>query len=238
MSANIKWITSPDSESLANALSDDVANLLRSAIDEKGDASLVVSGGSTPLPFFKALSQQALNWSKVKVTLADERWVPFDSPDSNERFVKENLLINQAKDARFQSLYVSGSSAAAALPQLETSIATVPRPFTVVILGMGGDGHTASLFPETVGLEDAMDLSTQRNLAVLKPASVNQTRISLTRRALLDSRNLIVHITGESKRDLLKRVLEDVNAQPGGDYLPIGRFFEDESQMTKVYWSP
>ena len=236
--ARAHWNNAESAEALAERLSDDVAAMLAQAIDEKGDASLVVSGGSTPLPFFKALSVRQLNWSKVKITLADERWVPFESEDSNERFVKENLLVNEASGARFQSLYVDGLGAKAALPKLETSIATIARPFTVVILGMGGDGHTASLFPDTPGLEDAMDLTSARSVAVLEPASVEQTRITLTRRALLDSSHLVVHITGAAKRNLLNDVLESVAEQADGNYLPIGRFFEDESRETEVYWSP
>ncbi|MBX2839804.1 MAG: 6-phosphogluconolactonase [Gammaproteobacteria bacterium] len=232
------WVTESDSLALADKLADDVAAHLQHSIEINDAASLVVSGGSTPLPFFKALSHQALRWGKVKVTLADERWVPYASDDSNERFVRENLLVDQASDARFQSLYVDGAEPEEALPKLEAGLSTVARPFSVVILGMGGDGHTASLFPEAAELDDAMALDGTASLAVMRPSSVSQTRITLTRPALLDTEHLIVHITGDKKRSLLEDVLVAVANDCGGDYLPIGRFFEDNNRPVTVYWSP
>jgi len=108
------------------------------------------------------------------------------------------------------------------------------QPFSVVILGMGADGHTASLFPETEGLEAALNLDTQRTLAVLQPLSVPQVRITLTRAALLRSRFRYLHITGEQKREVLANALEQDVEIP----LPIASFFEKHLPPISVYWSP
>ena len=119
---------------------------LDSPFKSKGQGSLVLSGGRTPMGFFHQLSQQVLDWSKVTVTLADERWVNADHKDSNEKLVKENLLINEAHCAKFLSLKNSAETAVSGEAELEAELSKYGQ-FTVVILGMGDDGHTASLFP-------------------------------------------------------------------------------------------
>jgi len=210
-----------------------VEHNLKDAIATHGRASLVVSGGSTPLPFFKALSQAELDWSSVDVTLADERWVPEDHKDSNAKFVREQFLTGAASAARFFSLYRNGEPQMA-IGQIQEALSEMIQPFSVVILGMGGDGHTASLFPNTDGLEAALDLDTHPMLAVLKPATVDQTRITLTRAALLRSRHRYLHITGENKREVLSGALEHDDANP----LPIASFFEKHLPPISVYWAP
>ena len=127
------------------ALADEVAMYLKQSIDQQGSASLVVSGGRTPLGFFHTLSQQSLDWSKVVVTLADERWVEADHKDSNEKLVRENLLINNANQAQFLALKNTAETAGEGCAELEKALASL-NEFSVVILGMGDDGHTASLF--------------------------------------------------------------------------------------------
>ena len=132
-------------------LAEKVAALLAADIQARGKASLVVSGGRTPMGFFHLLSQQLLDWSSVTVTLADERWVDADHQDSNEKLVRENLLINEAHQAQFISLKSAAKNAVDAESECEQALASAGQ-FTVVILGMGDDGHTASLFPGTEAL--------------------------------------------------------------------------------------
>lgn len=229
-----QWHEADNHTALAQQLSDAVAANLVESIQNQSRASLVVSGGSTPLPFFHALAKAELDWSKVDVTLADERWVPADHQDSNETFVKDNLLTGAAASARFISLYRADKSPQQALQEMETSLAEMIRPYTVVILGMGGDGHTASLFPGVDGLEEALDLDARAELAVIAPATVPQVRISMTRAALLRSRYRYLHITGSNKREVLEGALNQ-NDSPA---LPISSFFEKHLPPVSVYWSP
>jgi len=195
---------------LALDVADHVATLLRQGVAERGRALLIVSGGSTPVPFFQALARCALDWSAVTITLADERWVPPDHPDSNEALVRAHLLRANAAAAHFVPLYNGAATPAEGVPELEATLAALPWPADALVLGMGADGHTASLFPDAPELPYALlDAAPARCLAVAAPTPPNVPvpRVSLTRRALLDTRQLIVHLTGEDKLELLHQAL-------------------------------
>ena len=195
---------------LALDVADHVAGLLRQGVAERGRALLIVSGGSTPVPFFQALARCALDWSAVTITLADERWLPPDLPDSNEALVRTHLLKANAAAAHFVPLYNGAATPVAGVPELEATLAALPWPADAVVLGMGGDGHTASLFPDAPELPYALiDAAPARCLAVASPTPPNLPvpRVSLTRRALLDTRQLIVHLTGEDKLELLHQAM-------------------------------
>lgn len=228
-----QWHEASDATRLAVQLASAVEKNLIESIEVHGRASLVVSGGSTPLPFFKQLSKAKLDWSAIDVTLADERWVSEEHEDSNARFVKEHFLNEAASDARFFSLY-RDLKPDMAISEVERSLGEMTQPFSVVILGMGADGHTASLFPDTDGLEVALNLNTRPMLAVLHPATVPQARITLTRAALLRSKFRYLHITGEQKREVLASALDEGVEKP----LPIAAFFEKHLPPVSVYWSP
>lgn len=197
---------------LAQELAALVAQRLRDGLAQRGRALLIVSGGSTPVPFFQALSGMALDWAKVHVLLADERWLPPDHPDSNEGLVKRHLLQGPASLAMFTPLYNGAPSPQDAGAEVERAVSALPWPAEVVVLGMGGDGHTASLFPHDPALAEALqDDAHRRCLPVAAPAlpNVPVPRLTLTRYALLDARRLIIHITGNSKLALLKLAMQD-----------------------------
>lgn len=197
---------------LALDLAGFVAQQLREGLARRAQALLVVSGGSTPMPFFKALSGMALDWSRVYVTLADERWVPSDHADSNERLVREGLLQGLAASARFQPLFNGAVSPEVGQDTVTQALDGLPWPADVVVLGMGGDGHTASLFPHAAELTDALaEGDGPRCLPVAVPAAPNVPvpRLSLTRRALLDTRHLVIHVTGASKLALIEQAMHD-----------------------------
>jgi 6-phosphogluconolactonase len=197
-----------DARQLAHDLADFVAARLHQGLAARGQALLIVSGGSTPVPFFEALRAQALDWPRVTITLADERWLPVDHADSNERLVRTHLLQGQAAGARFVPLFNGAATPQDGLAQTEQAMAALPWPAEVIVLGMGADGHTASLFPHAPELPAALDVSRPaRCLAVGAPAlpNVPVPRISLTRRALLDAGQVVVHITGAAKLALLNQ---------------------------------
>lgn len=209
-----------------------VVDLLSMAIEQHGSASLVVSGGRTPKGFFHLLSQEFLDWSKVTVTLADERWVDADHKDSNEKLVQENLLINEACVARFVALKNSATSAQAGETSIDQDLSAIGR-FTLVILGMGDDGHTASLFPGSEALNIGLDMESGRQCLAVQPLDAPHERMSMTLPRLLDSEQIIVHISGENKGNVLAMA-------DGGDdcfELPIRAVLQQTITPVSVYWA-
>lgn len=187
-------------EKLASA----VAGLLSKAIEERGKAVLVVSGGSTPLGFFDQLStQSSVDWSLVSITLADERWVDPCHADSNERLVRERLLVNRAVKARFISFRGEADSPEQACQSLSEQLQSL-GVIDALVLGMGTDGHTASLFPGAESLLDAVDLQSEQNNILIRPLHADYLRLSMTLRRLLNSRQIFLHITGQEKKEVLK----------------------------------
>lgn len=199
-------------DALALDLANFVAHCLREGLTKRESALLVVSGGSTPVPFFKALSGMALDWSRVSVTLADERWLPPEHADSNEQLVRAYLLVGAASKARLVPLFNGAATPETAEPDVEKALNALPWPADVVVLGMGGDGHTASLFPHAPELAAALaEGEGPRCCPVAAPAAPNVPvpRLSLTRRALLDTRHLVVHVTGAAKLALIEQAAQD-----------------------------
>ena len=219
------------SAELDAALADFVAGQLAEGIAARGSASLVVSGGSTPKGFFERLSNKQLPWSQVSITLTDERWLPPEHGDSNAFSVRQHLLQHAAGASRFIPLFDGSATAAAGMAGMAASLADLPRPFDVVILGMGTDGHTASLFP---GARNGFEGGAC--VAVPPPAAPNVpvARISLTAPTLTDCRQLILHITGQAKRDVLEKALQAGLLEE----LPIRLALQQHMPPCKVYWAP
>jgi len=221
-----------NTSALDMSLSSEVSERLSRAIQKHGKASLILSGGRTPLGFFHQLSQQVLDWSKVTVTLADERWVANDHKDSNEKLVRENLLINEAHCAQFLSLKNTADTAVLGEAELEAALSKYGQ-FTVVILGMGDDGHTASLFPEAVALEAGLDINSGRSCIAVTPTAAPHERISMTLPRLLNTERLIVHISGENKQ----KVLDQAQAGSNVEELPIRAVLQQSQVPVTVYWA-
>ncbi|MDC3249003.1 6-phosphogluconolactonase [Porticoccaceae bacterium] len=213
-------------------LAEKVAALLAADIQARGKASLVVSGGRTPMGFFHLLSLQLLDWSSVTVTLADERWVDADHQDSNEKLVRENLLINEAHQAQFISLKSAAENAVDAESECEQALASAGQ-FTVVILGMGDDGHTASLFPGTEALALGLDMNSGRTAIAVTPTAAPHQRMSMTLPRLLNAGQVIIHISGSSKHDVLLAAQNGDNAAE----LPIRAILGQQVAPLSVYWA-
>ncbi|MDO9291903.1 MAG: 6-phosphogluconolactonase [Hydrogenophaga sp.] len=202
------------------ALAEHIANALRSAIAARGQASLAVSGGKSPIPLFEALREQDLDWSKVSVVLVDERVVPRDHADSNTALVARHLLQGRASAARFLLFFrelaptFNAEVLDALVRDAEERITSLPWPLDVAVLGMGEDAHTASLFPGAPGYARA--IATDQRLAWVVPDTAPHARISFTLSALLAARELVLSITGESKLAVYRRA-----AQKADEALPI-----------------
>jgi 6-phosphogluconolactonase len=186
-------------EKLAKGLAEWTAERLRDAIAARGVALLVVSGGKSPARFFEILSNVDLDWTRVAITLADERRVADDSPRSNARLVREKLLRNRAEAASFTPLADVRLPADRELAAASARIARLPTPADVVILGMGDDGHTASWFPGAEGLADAMDPGARQLVAPITAPDAPEPRLTLTGRVILRAKAIALEIQGEAK---------------------------------------
>jgi len=222
---------------LADELACRVAASLASAIKLRGDATLIVSGGSTPKPFLEALARQNLQWSRLNVSLADERWVEPHDIDSNERFVRDNLLVGAAESATFISLKNPATSPDKGWELCDAGVATLRRPFDVVVLGMGGDGHTASLFAGDPASSEALTAGCGKLTWPTQPPDAAHARISLTLDAIVDARQLLLHIVGEEKRAVYRNALNEARATGPLTY-PVSAIIRAAPDRLQVYWSP
>lgn len=182
-------------EAAAVAMADKLASVARNSISRDGQAVLAVSGGKTPLLVFSHLRQQDLDWSRVTVTLSDERWVPADHPDSNENLVRTQLLQGPASAAKFVPLFGGEATPEIGLAACEARISAMNRPIDAVYLGMGSDGHIASLFPG-----EPAALRSHRTKCVAVPAAQDRRpRLSLSINTILKAREILLLYAGQDK---------------------------------------
>jgi 6-phosphogluconolactonase len=219
---------------LAEALATQVAAALAEAVSARGEAAIAVSGGSTPKAFFKALSAKDINWKKIVITLVDERFVPPENDRSNHSLVSANLLQDKAAVAKFLPLYHAVADAEDAAFAATSDAKRLPRPFDVVILGMGGDGHTASFFPGGSNLAKALDPSTPRGIITMEAEGAGEPRLTFTFSSLEDAALLVLHIEGEGKKDVLAK------AEGSGDEaeMPIRAVLRRATSPVEIYWAP
>ncbi len=209
-------------QQLAHEMAGTIAANLSFDIIKRGYASLVVSGGSTPKPFFDALAERNLDWRKIHITLADERWVASDDKDSNEKLVRESF----PKAANIISLYNGKNTPQEGIADAEKALAKI-MPFSVVILGMGEDGHMASLFPNHPSFQEGIIAAKGNVIAVDNSPKPPSQRITLTLPAILNCGRLCLHITGKAKLDLLKSAAVAK--------LPIGYVLEKNKDIEVFY---
>jgi 6-phosphogluconolactonase len=195
-----------DSQSLAEGLAQSVAADLRRSLAERGHAALVVSGGTTPHKFFAALALADVDWSRVTVTLADERWVRPENARSNEHLVRQTLLVGRAAAANFVSLYADTPDPESALPEIAARVAALALPFAAVVLGLGNDGHCASLFPDGDQFAQAIDPATTAHVLPMRSPTAGEPRITLTLPMLIATQALYLLIEGADKQATLARI--------------------------------
>jgi 6-phosphogluconolactonase len=219
----------------AAALADQVVAALRLGLGWRQAASLAVPGGRTPVPLFRALRDAELDWARVGVTLTDERWVPESHPGSNAAVVRGELLAGRAGAATFVPLFdAAAGDAAAATAGRWHVLRALPRPFDAVVLGMGEDGHFASLFPGNEALAVALDAHAPPACVAMRAPVEPVERISLNLAALLQARRLFLLVTGEAKRELL---LAASRREALGRW-PVAALLVQHHPMAEVFWAP
>ena len=221
-------------EEMAAAVAGDIGFIVESAIDARGAALLALPGGNTPKPIYRKLAAAKLEWKRVTLIPGDERLVPMQSELSNVRAIAQAFLPTGARvipiTGDIADYHLAGNSADARLQDL-------PWPPDLVWLGMGEDGHTASIFPGP-DLEDALNApKSRRAVGVMPdpmPADAPVARVTLTRAAILSARTILIAITGQAKRDLLEQAIKDGHSSK----LPIGRVLAECDQPIDIHWAP
>lgn len=221
--------TAKPRERLARQLAEAISQALHQDLQQQERALLVLSGGSTPVPLFVALAQQALPWGRVDVTLADERWVSESDAASNAQLVRRHLLQERAAAANFVPLTTADETPEQGVEAVTQRLAALPWPATAVVLGMGADGHTASLFPGSRELE--LGLTTEAPVLAVRTSNHPSLRISLSADRLHQARRHLLHITGDEKRCVLARALSGDDSRE----LPIRAFL---ACPLAIYWAP
>lgn len=222
------WFESRDEASAAVAQR--IATLCTGSIESEGDARIVVSGGSTPARCFELLSTMDVDWQHVQVMLSDERWVAADDDSSNERLVREKLLVSNASAASLLSLFQEDETIDQRADSLQ--VLQPESAFSCALLGMGTDGHFASLFPGSAKLAEGLDAQGDRFYLPVTTAASPYPRLSMTLSALLNSQEIQLLIFGDDKlavyRDALSADCE----------LPVAHLLHQTRTPVSVYWSP
>lgn len=229
-----EWWEYDDVEEMAEAVAGDVGFIVESAVDARNASLLALPGGKTPLPVFERLARAKLPWKKVTLIPTDERLVPVQDELSNARLLAQSFMKAGARvvpiGGENDDIEAAGNIADARLQDL-------PWPPDLVWLGMGADGHTASIFAGP-DLQNALDAPKARRAVGVRPdplpAEAPVARVTLTRAALLSSRTLIITITGAEKRKILEQAIADGQSSR----LPIGRVLAEAEQPIDIHWAP
>jgi 6-phosphogluconolactonase len=221
-----------DREDASAAAAERIVDALARRLDAQGEASVVVSGGTSPAGVFEVLARTSLAWPDVHVVLSDERWVPPDHEDSNEKLVRETLLAGEARDASLLPVYKQGVAIEERCSEINEELLHAPFPFASALLGMGEDGHFASLFPDADNLREGLDVDSRQLCIPVQTAASPHPRVSLTLSALSRSDEIVLLIFGDAKRDVYEAARTSTNGTP------VSHLLRQKRAPVYVYWAP
>jgi 6-phosphogluconolactonase len=224
----------PDIQALCSALAGEIRVDLQEAIAARGAASLLVSGGASPIPLFAQLSRESLPWNRVWIGLTDERWVDAADPQSNERLAREHLLQANAAEAHFIGMKNPAATPESGIDWAWRAMKRLPRPYDVVLLGMGNDGHFASLVPNSLGLMRSLDIDAAPSCVAMHSLATPHPRVSQNLSALLDSRRIVLMLVGDEKWSVYQRAKQTGSMSE----MPIRAVLAQQQTPIEVYWSP
>jgi 6-phosphogluconolactonase len=232
--ATYHWHDFADRATFTQALTQDIASALTTNAETQAQVLFGVSGGSTPLPVYQALSQHNLPWSKIKMILVDERFVPLDHADSNERNIRESFSAANIASTLIQGLYSEVTDIAIAAEKADQQLATMNQIMDVVLLGMGDDGHFASLFPTAKQFDNAIAHQGARYILPMTPmpAHAAHARLTMSLAYICRAKTIILAITGAKKREVLEQAIAHANEHA----LPIAALFNTNAKI-EIYWS-
>ncbi|MES1972230.1 MAG: 6-phosphogluconolactonase [Pseudomonadota bacterium] len=235
MSEEIEWWEYDDAAEMAAAVAGDIAFVIESAIDARGACVIALAGGKTPLPIYEKLAATKLDWKRVTIIPTDERIVPLGDPLSNitaigKAFLPKGARVIPIVSEAAKDYRAAGKAADARLGDLHW-------PLDLCLLGVGTDGHTASIFPGPDYEEAIAGPRERRALGVMPdplPADAPVARITLSRAAIVSARALTLAVTGAEKR----KVIEAAIKQGPSSAYPIGRVLADAELPVDIHWSP
>lgn len=222
-----------DRKRLFAGLTQDFQDRLAEIIRKRRKASMALAGGTTPGPLYDALSNAPINWEKVSLTLTDERWVHPDDPASNEFLIRDLLMRRRAAVATFIPFKTNHAKASGGAAIAEKRIAPI-MPFDICLIGMGPDGHIASLIPDADGYAAAIDPNGTRKLAGIHApgAAGSPERMTLTIPGILSSRRIVLLIMGQDKLHVYEE------AKAGGGSSPIKELLAQHKVPVHTVWAP
>lgn len=209
-----------------------MSTALKRQIDSRDSAYMVVSGGTTPAACFSRLASAGINWARVRLFLSDERWVPPEHDDSNEKLVIDSLQSAAAKAASLYRVYSEVTPIERRCQEIEQDLRQLPFPFACVLLGMGVDGHFASLFPDDDAHSSGLEPDGEQLCKPVFTAASPHPRVSLTLSALCRSEEILLLMFGEEKW----RTLE--NAKRTHEVYPVSRLLSQTRTPVHVFWAP
>jgi len=228
-----EWWEHDDAEAFAEAVAGDIAFIIESALDARAAALVALSGGKTPIKAYEKLATMKLDWKRVTIFPVDDRLVKVDSPLSNVGTLARIFL---PKGGRVVPLGADNPDYKGAGNAADARLQDLPWPPDLVVLGVGGDGHTASIFPGP-DLESALTApKTRRAIGVMPdplPADAPVPRVTMTRAAILQARALMLCLTGDEKRAIVEQAIED----GAGSKVPIGQVLAEAEQPIDIHWT-
>jgi 6-phosphogluconolactonase len=235
MTTEIEWWEYDDAAELADAVAGDIQFVIESALDARGSAVIALAGGKTPLPAYEKLAKAKLDWKRVTIIPSDERIVPLGDPLSNvtalgKTFIPKGARVIPVVPKATDDYKAAGRSADALMQDLHW-------PLDLCMLGVGGDGHTASIFPGPDFDEALNGPRERRALGVMPdplPPEAPVARVTLSRAGIITARALLIAVTGKDKR----KVIEDAIKQGAGSPYPIGRVLADVELPVDIHWAP
>ena len=231
----IEWWEYDDAGELADAIAGDIQFVIESALDARGSAVIALAGGKTPFPAYQKLASAKLDWKRVTIVPGDERIVPLGDPLSNvtqlgKLFIPKGARVIPIVPKQTDDYKSAGRSADALMQDLHW-------PLDLCLLGVGGDGHTASIFPGPDFDEALNGPKERRMLGVMPdplPPEAPVARVTLTRGAIVSARALMIAVTGKAKREVIERAINDGPMSP----YPIGRVLADAELPVDIHWAP
>lgn len=223
----------PDRRRLFAALGHDLNDRIAEIVRKRRKASMALAGGTTPGPVYEYLSNLPLPWAKVSVTLTDERWVSPEDPASNEWLIRDQLLKRRAHDASIIGFKTNHAKPSGAASVIEKRIAAI-MPFDICLLGMGPDGHIASLIPGAEGYETAADPGATKKVAAIHAigAAGSPDRLTLTMAGILASRRIILLYMGPDKQAIFNQ------AKEGQGNSPVRELLAQKKVPVHAFWAP